>query len=67
MLANAKVGQRVKVRYSPKRDRGFWDRMPLQGKAGEIIIAGRGRPRNHGVLIDGTIYVVPCGNLNREG
>lgn len=36
---------------------------PLHGKTGIVVIVSRGRPRNHGVLIDGVIYAVPAGNL----
>lgn len=59
MLSNPKVGQRVQVWYG-RRSRAL---MPLHGRTGTLIISSRGRPRNHGVLIDGSLYVVPAGNL----
>jgi hypothetical protein len=40
------------------------DWMPLHGKIGEVEIVCKARKaRNHGVLIDGKVYAVPCGNL----
>ena len=56
MIINAKVGQKVKCIY---KDRN----MPLRNKVGVVVISSKGKPRNHGVLIDGKMYVVPCGNL----
>jgi len=43
--------------------------MPLHGKQGAVCIVAKGKgPRNHGVLIDGSLWVVPCGNLrNPQG
>ena len=32
---------------------------------GTIEIVGRGKPRNHGVMVDGVMYVVPAGNLRK--
>ena len=50
--------------------RGYWyakryaHTMPLHGKIGTVKIANRrGKPRNHGIEIDGVLWVVPCGNL----
>lgn len=60
MISWPKVGQRVQVWY---RKEWAWY-MPHHGKLGTIEIACRGRPRNHGVLLDdGISTVVPAGNL----
>lgn len=59
MLANPKPGQKVQINYKDKT-------MPLQGKKGEVQIVGKGKPRNHGIKIDGTLYVIPCGNLIKQ-
>lgn len=59
MIANPRLGQRVRVHY--RRDYGA--HMPLQDCVGVIVVVGRGRPRNHGVMVDGALYTVPCGNL----
>lgn len=59
MVASPRPGQRVRVWYR-KEARGI---MHLHGKTGTIVICSHGRPRNHAVRIDGTVYVVPCGNL----
>lgn len=37
--------------------------MPHHGKVGRLAVVSRGKPRNHGVEIDGRIVVVPCGNI----
>ena len=39
--------------------------MPLQNRIGTVELVGRRRPRNHGVRIDGKLYIVPCGNLRK--
>lgn len=62
MMLNPRKGQRVQVWYN-KRVCGF---MPLHGKIGIVIIVCRGRPRNHGVEIEGRVYSIPCGNLRKE-
>lgn len=59
MMANPKVGQKVKVWYKKK----LADWFPLHGKVGVVVIVSKGKPRNHGVEIDGVMYVIPCGNL----
>lgn len=56
MVSSPKVGQRVQCWY---RDRT----MPLHGLIGVVRIAGRGRPRNHGVEVGGVLVVIPAGNL----
>lgn len=62
MLLNPRIGQRVQVWYRA----GVRDHVPLHGKIGTVVIRSKGRPRNHGIEIDGMIYVVPCGNLRKE-
>jgi len=60
MMANPRIGQRAQVWYNKRL--AFW--FPLHGKIGVIKIVARGRgPRNHGIVIDGVLWVVPCGNL----
>lgn len=61
MLANPKPGQRVQVWY--RKDRAAF--MPLHGREGTVVVVSRGKPRNHGVMVDGAVYVVPCGNLRK--
>ena len=58
MMSNPTVGQRAQCWYANRA-------MPLHGRIGVIEIVGRGKPRNHGVRIDGTLYVVPAGNLRK--
>lgn len=60
MMLNPRIGQRVRVHY-----RKSWATfMPWHGRTGIVRIACRkGRPRNHGVEIDGQMIVIPCGNL----
>lgn len=59
MLSHPKPGQRVRLRYARKYAHLF----PFHGKVGVVEIVGRGKPRNHGVELDGVIVVVPAGNL----
>jgi len=59
MLANPKLGQIVLIWYADKS-------MPYHGKYGRIVIVSKGKPRNHGVDVDGEIVIVPCGNLRKE-
>lgn len=62
MLASPRIGQRVELRYRES----FRPIMP-HGARGVVIIASRGRPRNHAVrLDDGREVIVPCGNLIKE-
>ncbi len=62
MMLNPRIGQRVRVHY-----RKSWSRvMPLHGRTGIVrVVCRKGRPRNHGVEIDGRMIVIPCGNLVR--
>ena len=64
MISNPKVGTPVIVRYKKKLKSWF----PLEGKRGKVVIVCKARRcRNHGVEIDGTMYVIPCGNLFPDG
>lgn len=56
MVSSPKVGQRVQCWYKDRT-------MTLHGRFGIVVIVSRGKPRNHGVEINGTVYVVPAGNL----
>jgi hypothetical protein len=56
MVSSPKIGQEVQLWY---KDRS----MPMHGKVGVVVVAGRGRPRNHGVRVGGAVVVVPAGNL----
>ncbi len=59
MCSYPKVGAIVQCWYAAKTRAA----RPLHGLTGVIVVSSRGRPRNHGVLVNGTMYVVPCGNL----
>ena len=61
MLLNPKIGQDVQVWYRI----GIRHVMPHHGKVGRVTVVSRGRPRNHGVQIDGVTVPVPCGNLRK--
>lgn len=61
MMANPRKGQLVRVHY--KKSLADW--FPLHGKVGTVEIVCKGKPRNHGVVIDGKLYAIPCGNLNK--
>lgn len=61
MMLNPRKGQRVQCWYNKK----FCHLYELHGKIGTVVIPSRGKPRNHGVMIDGRFHVVPCGNLNK--
>jgi len=64
MLSNPTIGQRVRLHYAPRwRDVPFISTARLHGKIGVVVVRGTGTPKNHGILIDGTAYSVPCGNL----
>ena len=62
MLSNPKQGQIVRLHYAEKK-RAI---APYHGMAGFVVAPGRGKPRNHGVMIDGEIIYVPAGNLVKE-
>lgn len=61
MIASPRVGQLVQVWYRV----GVRDHMPYHGRIGKVVISCRGKPRNHGVRLDGRVVVVPCGNLRK--
>lgn len=63
MLCAPKVGQRVQLWYAEK-----WHGVAIHhGQTGAVTVSSRGKPRNHGVLLDsGKSVVVPCGNLRKE-
>jgi len=58
MLLNPRKGQWVQCWYADRT-------MPLHGQIGVVRTVSKGSPRNHGVLIGGKLYVVPCGNLRK--
>lgn len=60
MVSNPRKGDLVVVRY--KKSLKSW--FPLEGKTGTIdVVCKARRCRNHGVVIDGSLYAIPCGNL----
>jgi len=60
MVSNPKVGDVVIVKY--KKALKHW--FPLEGQTGTVVIVCKARRcRNHGVLIDGKMIAIPCGNL----
>lgn len=60
MLSNPRIGQRVVLHY-----RASVRPITPHGQQGTILVRGRGKPRNHLVLLDdGRKVVVPCGNIN---
>ena len=62
MIVYPKQGQPVQIWY--KKSLAHW--FPLHGKVGTVCVVAKGKgPRNHGILVDGKLYVVPCGNLRK--
>lgn len=62
MVANPRVGQVVQVWYREQ----LRDVMPYHGRIGVVEIVCKGKPRSHGVRIDGAgVIAVPCGNLRK--
>lgn len=59
MLVHPRIGTDVVVWYRA----GMREHMPFHARMGKVVIRGKGKPRNHGVEIDGQMIVVPCGNL----
>jgi hypothetical protein len=60
MISYPRQGQSVQIWYG----RLYRDMMPLHGRVGQVRIVSRGPgPRNHGVEVDGQVYVIPRGNL----
>ena len=61
MIFGPKLGEQVRLHYRCRQ-------MPLHGRCGTIVAVRHGPgPRNIGVLIDGTVYCVPRGNVKRYG
>jgi len=70
MMANPRVGQIVRVGYSRVMLARIGTRAsvaPLQDALVKVVIVSKGKPRNHGVELDGRLYIVPCGNLHKIG
>lgn len=63
MMSNPRKGALAQVWYNKR----LAPEMPLHGKIGVVKIASKGKPRNHGIEIDGVMWVVPCGNLRPPG
>lgn len=61
MLANPKLGQKVQIWYAKR----YAHTMPLHAKIGTVVVVSKGKPRNHGVEVEGVMYAIPCGNLNK--
>lgn len=61
MIVNPRKGMTAQVWYNKR----VAPTMPLHGKIGVVTIVSKGRPRNHGIVIDGALWVVPCGNLRK--
>ena len=59
MLSNPRPGLEVRLHYRASL-RPF---APWHGRRGIVRIAGKGKPRNHVIEIDGRLIVVPCGHL----
>ena len=60
MVSNPRRGDAVTIRY--KKSLKSW--FPLEGKTGTIhIVCKARRCRNHGVLVDGRLVVVPCATV----
>ncbi len=59
MISCPKLGQVVQVWYRASIARVA----PLHGRIGTVVVSSRGKPRNHGVEVEGRVYVVTCGNL----
>lgn len=61
MIFGPKTGECVQLWYA----KAFAHLWPFHGRFGVVRIVGSGKPRNHGIEIDGKIVVVPCGNIKR--
>lgn len=59
MLTNPRQGQLVRLRYGPK----YRSMARYHDQVGVVIIVGKGKPRNHGVMIGDEVVIVPAGNL----
>ena len=63
MLTCPRIGQWVVLHYNQRLAPS--GAVPHHGEVGTVVIrTTMGKPRNHGIrLDDGTLVVVPCGNL----
>jgi hypothetical protein len=62
MMLNPRIGQRVRIHYRASL-RAI---MLFHGRIGTVRIVGKGRPRNHGIEVDGVMTVIPAGNLVKQ-
>jgi len=59
MISYPKINQYVMVWYRQSNRH-----LPYHGQTGRVVLAGRGRPRNHLLKMQtGEMVSVPCGNL----
>lgn len=65
VIANPHKGMTVQIWYGKRRTPFPAHQMPLHGKIGTVQIVSRGKPRNHGVMVDGVVWCIPCGNLRK--
>lgn len=61
MISHPTPGQSVQLWYNPRLARYA----RLHGKVGTVVVRARRSPRNHGVVVDGVLYVVPAGQLRK--
>lgn len=59
MISHPYLGQVVQLWYRAAL-RGV---APHHGKVGTVVVKALGRPRNHGVEVDGVLTIVPAGHL----
>lgn len=59
MISYPKANQQVRIRYGKRK----LCNDTLQDRIATVAIVGSGKPRNHGVLVDGVLVVIPAGNL----
>jgi len=59
MISNPRLGQIVQLWYRAS----LRPIAPDHGRVGTVVARAKGRPRNHGVSIDGRLTIVPAGNL----
>lgn len=67
MLCNPCPGQLCRIHYAARRWGPYGIQLlPHQDRCCMILLASKGKPRNHLVEVaDGSQIVVPCGNLVR--
>ena len=62
MIANPHLGKLVKIWYRESNQH-----LPYHGLKGHVMIASKGKPRNHLIRVTGgPDVVVPCGNLQQH-